>query len=295
MSRRPTQQEVSDCLIQRTGGIDWYRAILGERSHIEEARDKADAIQHRDLAGGGKVRPWRFMGFTGLASPSLRWGVKDWRMIWETSGEAAPSLFRRMAQCGGRPTRLDVQTTIALSKPLTGLGNCLIPSSHRTSLLPTSHTRKAGLHSDSRGCWYGTVGERTDPDFWRVYDKGVESGKAPAGTLWRIELEAKKSLAPKLTEEACQSSDVPKWSEERVQSSWRQAGYWWPLPSRSPSLPPVKADAQQPASVLGLLNWYGLSVKPTIPRVLTVFTVAEVLTALGLSDVAVARGSDSGD
>lgn len=139
------------------------------------------------------------------------------------------------------------------------------------------------------------MGERTDPSYWRVYDKGVESGAAPAGHLWRIELEAKRGLAPKIAEEACRSRDVPSWCEQRLRSSWKSAGYSWPLPERGALLPPVKPDAAPPPDALRLLLWYQQSVAPTIPKVLTVFTVSELLDALGLAGRAISRPPDDAD
>jgi len=66
------------------------------------------------------------------------------------------------------------------------------------------------------------------------------------------------------------------------------------LPSLSSALASSPVDVnlgRKSESTAGTLAvWLSQTVKPTIPRLLTVFSVAEVLEMLGLSDVAVPIG-----
>ena len=139
------------------------------------------------------------------------------------------------------------------------------------------------------------MGERTDREYFRCYDKGIESGTAPRGMKWRVELEAKKDLAPRLTREACESQDLTQWCVQRLVSSWKQAGYSWPLPASDAKLPPIRAEPKQQSSALEWALWVQTSIAPTMPRGLAAFTVNDVLELLGLDGLATAKVPNDGN
>lgn len=278
------EDDPRECLMQRTAGIDWCRLILDSTNDIAAAESLADDARRADVGSGGSVRPWAFQGYKGHASQSIRFGKKGWKAIIETSGEAAPAMSARMASLGGRCTRLDVQTTLTFSKALPRFGTRCLRLAGTTPRHLSQSPHRVGLSLDGKGYWCGTVGERTEPSYWRIYDKGVEAREAPPNVKWRLEWETKKTLAPEVWRECCAAPNVASWSWERVRSSWKQAGLFWPLPGSERALPPVVAPPKPMTPAWKLALWIEATVSPTIPRLLNVFSVDEVLRMLALHE-----------
>lgn len=131
----------------------------------------------------------------------------------------------------------------------------------------------------------------------RVYDKGIEQGTHPAGILWRVELEAKRDLAPKLWNRLKVEPDAPQLCYASCAHAWKQSGLRWRLPRSSKGFALPSPDARAPAPAHALAAWLRTSVAPTIPRVLAVYTVAELLDMLGLTSLATPtpQGPNDGD
>lgn len=266
--------------------MDWFRCVVGEHEPVEPVMDVLEAIRHTSLAKGEKVKRWRFQGFEGWATPHVRYGRQGWRVLWETSGTAAPGMWGRLASFGGRSTRVDVQTTLRFSQPQPDFGRrCMSPLARRSSLLPQSR-RHYGSASDSTGFWLGTVGRRTSETYIRLYDKGVQARTHPAGELWRLELEAKGQLAEGLRRELCDSLSVAELCYQRAVCSWKSAGCSWPVPGRAPKLGSVQRPPAPPSSSERLGIWLSNSVRPVVERMLVSFTTQELLELLGLQLVA---------
>lgn len=266
--------------------------ILGPRDDQDHLMDVARSIQAADAERGERVEGWSFQGYRGVRSPRIRWGLQGANLLWETSSEAARDIWRPLVRCGGRATRLDVQTTVAFSEPQPSFGErCMTPS--RTA--PPSRLPRPKIHgvtSASDGAWCGTVGRRTSERYWRVYDKGAESGKAPAGTRWRLELEAKGNYAEGVRQVLCEAPSVPELCYKLAVSSWEQAGFSWPLPGRRRAAPNVVRPRDEQPSITKTAMWLSLSVKPVVTRLLPSMSVEDLLELLGLEQVAMPRPSD---
>ena len=211
------------------------------------------------------------------------------KMVWETSGEQAPDTWRALASCGGRSTRVDLQATVEYLDTRPSFGKQAMRLSNRPSISSPSTTRRLGLTTDTKGYWCGTVGMRTDPDFWRLYDKGVESKTAAPRTKWRLELEAKKGTAETIAEELKCQPEETLYSWQRCVQSWKSQGFYWPDDIYDGSLPALVRPKRPAPTAAALMRWFTASVAPTIPRALNYFTVREVLEALNLLGVAMPR------
>lgn len=198
-----------------------------------------------------------------------------------------------MASMGRSPgycLRIDLQATLAFSSSQPDCGTSLLPSSPVTP--PTSHRRpiQVGLATRNNGLWLGTVGRRTSPSYLRIYDKGVESKLAPKGMIWRVELEAKSTHARQICQDHWTSLNSPKFCVNYVASSLMRSGSLWPWPELAESPVDVKLGRKEQTTAGTLAIWMTHTVRPVIPRLLTVFSVAEVLEMLNLSGVAVPTG-----
>jgi hypothetical protein len=137
------------------------------------------------------------------------------------------------------------------------------------------------------------VGTRTSPSYIRVYDKGVEARCAPPGVLWRIELEAKYQHARKLWTKNAQDLTNPSWCAKYSVQCLTQRGFAWPAGPLSGERLDVSAGPKPQSTPTTLASWLVLSVRPAIQRLRSVFSVAEILEMLALSDAAAPTGKDN--
>lgn len=279
--------------ISWTAGLDWFRWVSNDTSNNDELLETIHVVQSSDTRNGSKVRPWRFQGFDGWQTDRIRYGVRAGRVLWESSGEAAASIAGLTPSSGGYCSRIDLQTTFRLSHSQPTWGTCLT-GSWTTILKKSASTRtRHGLSLGTNGLWLGTVGSRTSRSYIRVYDKGVESKMAPAGIMWRLELEAKHEHARELWTKHRQTLNDPAFCGQYCAQSLTELGCSWPFGKLSNSRVDLALGRKESTSVGTLAVWLSRSVAPTIPRLLTVFSVAEVLEMLKLTDVAAPIGNNN--
>lgn len=286
MSNIQRRKSYDKSIRERESGPDWFRELVKGPRNVDAARSAALEIQEQDVGAGSARKPWFFQGWKGWATDSVRWGIKDLSLIWESSGEQTHSTLTRMPRSLGLAKRIDIHSTLTFSIAQDTFGASCLWLKTPTSIPQKLRGRPVGVSSSTSGSWCGTVGNRTSPKYWRVYDKGVESGKAPPGVKWRVELEAKGAHAEELGR--CHREDLldPHFCNRYLISSWEQAGCCWPITESESAVDVVvtKKPEQPPAWRLKL--WMENSVRPTMPRMLNAFSVADVLETLGLSGVA---------
>lgn len=279
--------------LEWTAGIDWFRAKVTGSAQVRAAHEWALEIQREDESRSEKVKPWRFQGYEGKASPRVRWGRKGGALFWETSGAWADRMIRRAPMSGTRCTRIDLQSTVRFSRPQLHFGTASLPPE------ATIHPRRlrsgipVGLSTGADGMWLGTVGRRTSPEYFRMYDKGVETRDHSAGYKWRLELEVKYSHASELCLTQLENLKDPAWCASYAISRWLSLGCLWPttMPEQLPDA--VRPEPTPAPSYVALLRWMEESVSPAVFRALKGCTVTEVLRALGLEAVAEARRDET--
>lgn len=278
-----------ECPKNWTAGLDWFRwKQEGPRDH----RDTIEAIrvlQYEDAQRGSNVRPWFFQGWKGFASESVRWGVRDWSLIWETSGDQTASTVTRLRPSRGSAKRIDLQLTLNFSSEQRDFGDLSLrwPSRSKSPLPSTGVL--LGRSTQTKGLYVGTVGKRTSPSYWRLYDKGVESKKSKPGYMWRLELETKSTHAEDLWTTHQLGIADPQFCAKYCVSSWKAQGRSWPVGGFDDIISIVPPRKPEPASKAKLMSWVWTTVNPVMRRLLTVYTAEELLLACGLSDVATPR------
>lgn len=277
-----------------TAGLDWIRRRVDWDPGLSLARDAARQIQETDYRKGSSIKRWSFQGFNGWRSESIRWGERGGSLIWEASGERAAPTAALMVKSGGYALRIDLQITLLLSTSLPSFGMYLLPSSPETTRTPLRRRTQVGLATANSGLWLGTVGRRTSPSYIRIYDKGVESKTRPLGELWRVELEAKKRHARTLWNTHSESLATPEFCARYTISSLTRSGSTWPFAGLGDTPIDAALGRKEETPAWRLALWLQHSVRPAIPRLLNVFSVAEVLEMLGMKDVAAPTGRDNG-
>lgn len=275
-----------------TAGLDYFRYRSKDFADTDPMIDRLREIQEQDMSRASSLKPWKFQGYRGWQTDSVRWGQRGGRVLWESSGTMAACTLDRMVLSSGVALRIDLQITLQLCTPRPTLGSLLLSSATPTS--PSSQTPRTlrGVHTETSGLWLGTVGRRTAPRYIRVYDKGVEQRAALPGLLWRVEVEAKQTEAQALWQQNRARLNDPTFCASYCASSLKSSGCSWPFGAIGNESVSVRRELELPPTPTRLASWLCTSVRPVIPRLLTVFTVGEVLTMLGLSDVAGPTGKD---
>lgn len=273
-----------------TAGVDWFRWKVDRMKDVREVRSRVRALQEKDVQNASSLKPWKFCGYEGFQTDSVRYGERGGLLLWEASGSRAPVTMATLEPSSGYALRIDLQLTLSLSRTQPSFGTSLLPSSPT----PTHTSRRArslvGLTTQNQGLWLGTVGRRTSPNFLRIYDKGVESKTAEPGKVWRVELEAKYTHARQLCRDHLTSLNNPKFCASYVVSSLQRSGSSFPFAGLADSPIDIKLGRKDETTAGKLAIWLSQTVAPTLPRLLTVFTVAEVLEMLKLSAVAAPTG-----
>jgi hypothetical protein len=273
-------------VLEQQAGIDWITLITESRQDADAVREIAHDAARRLSSTGSDTRPWRWMGYEGWHTASVRLGSRSGKVCLQVTGREADTIMIPLRSSVGRLTRLDAQVTTRLSASHPLFGYSSISSATECPNRRTQCRPRIGSSSDSGGLFIGTVGARTDPRYLRVYDKGVETRTYPRGVLWRHELEAKAGLAEVLWADLKREPDVRAWCYATVEAQWKSSGCWWCLPASSAPRPALRAPEKPVPGAVSLAAWLRSSVRPTIPRLLTVYSVAEVLEMLGMSDIA---------
>lgn len=270
-------------------GVDWITFITRGRNDSDEVDEIAEEIKQRDLEQGSALKPFYFQGYRGWRTASCSRGYTQEGSLLLSSSSAADDILTRLVSCTGQMTRLDVQVTCELSRSRLGLERLATTRSTKSRQSPTRYPTRRGHSSWNDGSAIGMVGRRTKPRYIRCYDKGVESGTAAPGVKWRWEVEAKQGLADNLWRDYQTATDHRTWCYRSCESQWKRAGCSWHLPASSKLREAVGAGTKKEPQAHSLAAWLRTTVAPTLPRVLAVYDVAQLLEILGLAELATPR------
>lgn len=211
-----------------TSGIDWL--TLTWPRHASDPI--ADEVTHAELAAQRdreeKLRPWKALGFEGIAGTGIKVGSSADMRILIISGETAGYRAMSLLKSCGRPTRLDIASTLLLCSEARSLGSYLLGSTNgKTS--PNSRPRKRTFTHCTAGSFSASIGSRTSETYIRVYDKGVEQRSHKPGVRWRAEVEFKAATAQRVWRAIQEDEPTPSYFSSLVSSRLRAAGGWYPL------------------------------------------------------------------
>lgn len=270
-------------------GIDWITWVEPKDCGTTIATELGQLMIDQALADGSKVRRFSFEGYHGWQTTAASIGFRSDSALLRLSGSRAAGRWTHLRTSAGHPTRLDVQTSLTLSKPDGGLGKRFLLRAENSSRRPRRTRLRSTITRGSDGAWCGTVGSRTSRAYVRVYDKGVEQGTQAPGVWWRYELEAKRDLAAALWADLSAADDPTAWCVGCCARSSYSLGLRWPsfLSKQRTPLPPV--PPRVPPDVVQSLMWLREQVRPTVQRLSTAVPPQVLLNALGLNQIAEVR------
>lgn len=278
----PPTQSPETAEPQREAGIDWITVVAAGGKQARKLEQLAYDVRHAKVDACAPEKPFRLMQYEGVQWPGVRVGRWGAKCLVQLSGWVADESWTLLPSYSGRVTRLDVQTTTLLSRSQPAFGMRFLRRAATTRHHPQRLPPKIGKQRDNRGLFLGTVGKRTAPRYLRVYDKGIESNTDPAGLRWRVEVEAKATLAEELWKDLQKAKDVRQWCLDTCAEQWRLSGCCWPLGSSSRTGEPIRGPRPPASDAETLALWMRASVAPVVKRLLRVYSPAEVGRMIGL-------------
>lgn len=201
-----------------SSGVDWITATQHLTKRKQSFREIGEGLLNADNAALYKIVPAKRFGFTGWQGDRYFYGVRGNECMLMVSGSRADMLVSDIVKEASNISRLDVQVTV-----FTG--------SDKANLAKHGFAHLARLHH-GRGRKSGStlitkqptgdsllIGSRRSDAYARLYDKGVESKKAEAKTLWRYEVEFKRRLANRVANHIVADPHTPT-ASARVVHEW---------------------------------------------------------------------------
>jgi hypothetical protein len=204
---------------------DWLTATWKGGEEARAAWTQGMCLVEAESEAGDEPRPLTMMGYRGWQTTHAACGVRGEEVIVRCGGRAAASHAVRFLRSGGRPSRLDVQTTEKCVSPVpTRCGELWAavttarPKGGRRPACAVTQMKPAG--------WLLTVGRRSSETYGRVYDKGVEAKLDAPFKLWRFEVETKKHTARALGALLASAPDLEATCAYYVTSSFSSWGVY---------------------------------------------------------------------
>lgn len=262
--------------------IDWISAYARRSTKADELRELAKASLGAEEKAGDKRKPWTFHAFRGEICGSWRYGEGESGTIIQVSGKEASLFPKAIAELSDHWARVDYCVTIldenAVLKPTLSLWQ-EFGRENEQQARPT----RASLLQINDGSSTLYRGSRSSARFGRVYDKYRESNGAYPEGSWRWEFEAKRHIAKEERERWLTKHWGPEYAMGAVQLAWKRWGIG--VPWRADQLPAWRPETKHQREADRLLEWLRTSVRPSVGWVLGRRTRAEVMDALGLTDI----------
>jgi hypothetical protein len=131
------------------------------------------------------------------------------------------------------------------------------------------------------------LNSRSSDNFARIYDKGAESKLAPAGLVWRYEVEFKRHVAKREAIALAPEEQLSTYVSNRVHR-------WMTVRGVQPTWPVLSTYADIDQAPIGatrdVLTWFEKSLRVTIAKAIKRHGLTTVLKSLGLQDHVTPKG-----
>ena len=196
----------------------------------------------------------------------------------QLSGRQSADHWKQAVATADNTSRIDVAVDSELKPPVAALAVQLYRQMRRHRTTP-GRTAKRTLWTSTDGGATVYVGSRVSENYGRVYDKGQETGTAPAGVWWRWEIELKGETS-KSNANAWLLEDAGCNELAAVTCNWFRARLGTAPPSFSTAF--VHNVPSNPSTIDRQLRWLSTGVRPTVQRLLHQIPRERILQALGL-------------
>lgn len=263
-------------------GVDWITATArGERDRMRFGLI-AHALMAQETAAGNDVSGRCHPNYKGWSVGGIAYGERPEDCYIRMSGALASTNWRRLMPHASTVSRYDLAVTYELESPYLGAESRIYQLASE-AWTGRGRPPTAQVVKDSRGGATVNLGARSSSRYCRVYDKGAESGAAPLGTLWRVEVELKKAVAKRAASQVEADDDEAASVIAHVAGELGRRG--WKLPRYAGTSRLTRACDRAPTDDERRLDWLATQVRPTVETLIKHGKGAEVWAALGLSDM----------
>jgi hypothetical protein len=263
-----TVQETPGSSASGQSAVDWLTATWPGGEVSKEAWDVGNILVAQEEASGEELRPWTLHGFKGWSAGGAAVAARGEETMVRLSGEAAAREALTCLRIGGRPSRLDVQTTVTFALPASSIFGCIwreVQTAAKGKGRPPRHAltvmRPAGTLL--------TIGSRSSVAYGRAYDKGVEAKLAEPFKIIRFEAETKQHLARAIGARLAADPEPEALCSAYVYSLFSRWGVRsWPLSSDGDRSPASRQAIWSPRTHTDLqrLRWLQTAVAPMLRK-----------------------------
>lgn len=264
-----------------SAGPDWLTATAKRGSEGRPFIECGNALVRAARAAGGDVQPATLRDYVGHRTDGLFFGIRKEDSIIILSGQRASSDHGKVTQLASNVSRLDLQVTVFTHGEQPRLG---LHAYRRLSRLPPRRGARPKLtyiESKPQGETLN-YGSRRSDNYGRLYDKASESELGPACTLWRYEVEFKRSAARRFAHALACSVSAATDTRHIVHRWWANRGLEpaWSLDEHQ-----VILDTPIEARERDVLSWFRSSVSRTVANAVNRYGLDAVLEALALTQL----------
>lgn len=263
-------------------GLDWLTVTQVSGTQSEAMLDTIRQYIADNYPADAIPKSWRAMGYQGQNYGQLKFGRrKADESIMILSGSEAERFGVNFRIPEDRVTRIDLQVTLALGKPMPMMAHNMyrrLIGEAKTK----GHSAKVVYHSSEKGDTI-TVGSRGSATFLRLYDKSADYNVEPTGSIWRYEVEFKQSRAKSATREVQQAISRYEKIAARVWAEFNSRGiapHFRPQDRMSAMEAGVKIST--PDTKLG---WLERCVAPVVTQLIQMGYEREVINSLRLRGI----------
>lgn len=261
-------------------GIDWLSCSAPLSDAQPNLYAAGERLMRSEESLGNYRKAWTRNGLAGHVCGRVVRARNAELAFVQVSSDLAHTAFRDLLVTASNVSRIDLQITAEYPSGAAPDFATRAYHAHTPPGTPGKPPRRS-LVRDTAGGATCALGSRASAVYGRLYDKGVESGKAPARTIWRWEVEVKGELASLTALELAAVESLEAEAASIVQGRFSQWG------CRPPLRLPDKTSVQprlliRDPDYLTSLAWLHAAVRPTIERLTRAGMLPEVFQALGL-------------
>lgn len=261
-------------------GVDWITGTANTGSTRWSMQEFADHQRRRFMDAGEPIKTGYRLGYYGWQAAGFFHGQREGGSIVVASGATAHDVHRSVVQVSDHISRIDLQVTVATPEERPHLAR------HAYSVIKSGSPRRIKVknvtlidsHPNGETC---NVGKRKSDTYGRIYDKASESSSGPARSVWRYEVEYKRSPANRCAVDLT-GNNPPQAVALSLVHRWFEARGVVPLFN-----PAALSCPQEPYKIPkehDVLTWFEQSLSITVGRAIRRYGVARVIEALGLSN-----------
>ena len=262
-------------------GVDYITATA-THSYLETPlREIGAELVESEAQCGNEVRKWRGLGYHGKSAGSASFGVGPQGVLVRASSGLANEHWRTLAHWSTNVTRIDVQVTLSVGPRATEFISSKWDEARR-HWLTHPHLREPRLRSGVNGAETVELGSRQSERCGRIYNKFKETKLDHYRGCVRFEAEFKGGVSKGVAADLLRKPQASTYVIPHVLGFFRKQRIGLELKTHTPTFfkgPPNVSDRGRK------LVYLQKSIRPLVMRLIEGGELAEVISALGLTEV----------